>query len=160
MPLKIAGMEMKGPKTKLLVIPRDGFDIPLRFVAVTDESMFDVLCPEPTPPKALKKGGERVEVYDDPGYIAKKAQHAAKREAWYVIQSLKPSQIEWVSIKDEDPDTWINWRQELRDAGFSVLEINTIYATFLETNMVTEAMLDEARNRFLAYQQASLSETQ
>jgi hypothetical protein len=160
MPLKIAGIEMKGPKTKLLVFPRDGYDIPLKFVAVSDDTMFDVLCPEPKPPTGLKPGVGKVEIRDDPNYLAKRQLHGKIREDWFVIQSLKPSNIEWEIVKENDPETWGKWRQELKDAGFSLLEVNTIYQTFIETNVVTEDMLSEARSRFLASPQESLSEKQ
>lgn len=154
MPLKIGGITVDGPKTKLLVIPRDGFDIAFKFVAVTDDSVFEALCPAPVTRKGMKKDVGMVELTDDPGYLSQVQARGAKREAWYVIQSLKPSQIEWETVKESDPETWSNWRIDLKNAGFSILEINTIYATFLETNMVTDEMLTEARNRFLASQQA------
>lgn len=153
MPLKIGGIEIAGPKTKLLVIPRDGFDIPFKFVAVTDDTLFETLCPPIEVPKVLKPGQGKVEDPSNLGYQAKVVERGNRRESWYVIQSLRPSNIEWVTVKADDPSTWTNWRQDLRDAGFSVLEINTLYATFLETNMVTDEMLSEARNRFLASQQ-------
>lgn len=154
MPLKIGGIEIKGPKTKLLVVPRDGFDIPFKFVAVTDETGFELLCPEPKIPNKIVPGKGSVPDPSNETYQSQLVERAAQREGWYVIQSLTPSNIEWETVKANDPKTWTNWRQDLRNAGFSVIEINQIYATFLETNMLTEDMLDEARSRFLASQQA------
>ena len=153
MPLKIGGMEIKGPKTKLLVIPRDGFDVAFKFVAVTDESAFNMLCPEIPVPVRLIPGKGQVPNPEDPIYKIQLVERAAQREAWYILQSLTPSKIEWETVKANEPKTWPNWRLDLQNAGFSVLEINSLYQTFLETNMLTDEMLEEARNRFLASQQ-------
>jgi len=160
MPLKIGGLEMKGPKEVLIVIPRDDHDIPFKFIAVNDDSEFHKICPEPTPPMAIKPGEGKVAKYDDPGYKAALGLYAEQRESWYVLKSLEPSKIEWLTIRMDDPKSWVNWRTELKEAGFSVMEIQLIYSKFLEANMVTEQMLWQARERFLASQQADLSTKQ
>jgi hypothetical protein len=154
MPLKIGGVEIKGPKTALLVIPRENQDIALKFVAVTDDAEYDLLVPMPIPPKVMKVGVGTIENYEDTNYKAALKRRGEYREDWYFLESIKPSKIEWETVKAENPETWKNWREEFKTAGFSVLEINTIYATFLETNVLSDKMLDEARLRFLASQQA------
>ena len=160
MPLKIGGTLLDGPKKTLLVIPRDTGDLVFRFKAVTDDSPFDLLCPKPKPPISIKTGVGKVENTTDSRYLDAIAHHNVKRYAWYFLKSTEESNIEWSTIKMDDPNTWENWRKELTDAGLSARELDALVNKFTETNMVTEAMLDEARTRFLASQQETQLEKQ
>lgn len=152
MPLKIGGKIISGPKSNLLVIPRQDGDIAFRFIAVTDDSQFDLVYPRPKPPRSMRVGVGIVEKTDDPGYLGQLELREASRTDWFFLESIKPSAIEWETVDYKIPSTWKNWRQDLKSAGFSIPEINLIFSTFVDTNMLTEEMLKEARERFLASQ--------
>lgn len=148
--MKIGGRIIDGPKQILLVLPRgDQGDIPFKFIAVLDTADFDRMCRPPQPPVSIKVGVGRVENVEDKGYKAALERHGELRADWFFLQSIRPSEIEWDRVKMEDPSTWKYWRQEFRDAGFSVAETNKLWDAFLECNTVSEGMVQEARLRFL-----------
>lgn len=152
--MKIAGKVINGPKEGLLVLPRHDGDIAFKFIAVLDDEDFQKLCPRPQPPKSMKPGIGIVENVEDPKYKAAVDARGEMRGDWFFLQSIKPSDIEWTKVKLDDPTTWALWREELKEAGFNMQERDRIYVTFLETNTVSDGMVDEARARFLASQQA------
>lgn len=153
MPLKIGGRTVSGANTGLIVIPRNDGDIPFKFVAILDDSEYERINVEPKPPRTyVVKEARHVEKTDDPGFVAKHEAWRKTKWDWMFLKSVAPSEIEWQTIKMEDPSTWNQWKVELQEAGFSVGEVNQIEACFFETNMVTEAKLKEARDRFLAQQ--------
>lgn len=149
MPLKIGGKIMDGPSKGLIVIPKNGEDFAFEFVAVTDDTDFDVICPVPVPPREfVVKTQTTVDNVEDPNYKARLAERFRFRLDWMFLKSIEPSKIEWQTVKMEDPTTYANWRKELETAGLSIGELNQIYGCFHETNMVTQEKLDEAIKRF------------
>lgn len=149
--MKIGGRLIDGPKKVTLVLPRDEGDIVFNFVAVVDDSEFEKRFPVPEPPKVWKVK-EQLHFFntDDPSYKAQIRERIKIKNAWVFLESIKGSNIEWDLVKPDDPSTWDLWDKDLKQAGFSINEVNTIYEYFTRANMVTEGMLDEARNRFLA----------
>jgi hypothetical protein len=109
---------------------------------------FYRLCPIPTPPMMLK-GGRRVPDTEDKGYQTDVESHASKRSAYIIVRSLEPSQIEWDTVRLDQPSTWLSWEDDLKQAKFSVVEINRIHRLVLEANCLDEAKLEEARKSFL-----------
>lgn len=158
MSLKIGGRTVEGPKQGLLVLPRDDGDIVFRFIGITDDSEFEKICPAPKPPriKDIKKG-QTYDNVEDPNFKKKREEWANIKMAWYFLKSSAPSNIEWPSVNMEDSSTYQNYKKDLVEAGFTVGEVNTIYGKFIEVNMVTDDMLTEARNRFLASQEPEQS---
>lgn len=160
MPLKIGGQVVSGANTGLIVIPRESGDIAFKFIAVLDDSDYARINPEPKPPREyVTKEAKTIEKVNDPTYKAKLEKWRGDKWDWMFLKSVEPSKIEWETVNIDDPATWSLWKQELRDAGFSVGEINQIENTFFETNIVTDAKLKEARNRFLASQAQAALET-
>jgi hypothetical protein len=160
MPLKIGGQVVSGANTGLIVIPRESGDIVFKFVAILDDSDYLRVNPEPKPPREyITKEQKHVEKVNDPKYKAKHEKWRGDKWDWMFLKSVEPSMIEWETVKLDDPATWGNWKQELRDAGLSVGEIGQIENTFFETNIVTDAKLKEAKNRFLASQAQAMLET-
>lgn len=153
MPLVIGGKLADGPKKKLLVIPRDSGDIVFHFVAIIDDDAFDALVPAPIAPRMfVTKLQQTINNIEDPDYKQRMVDRFAIRQDWFFLNSVAPSNIEWERVKLEDPSTYSHWRGELKDAGFSINEVNTIWGTFMECNVLSEDMMNEARNRFLASQ--------
>lgn len=152
MALKIKGRVVDGPKVTFIVIPRQDGDIPFTFVSIQNDDDFDKLCPIPKAPRTQKTGVGIIENTEDPGYKKKLEARGNKRADWFFLNSIKPSEIEWTKVKLDDPETWHLWREELKEAGFSTAEQDYIYDSFLKTNTLSQAMVDEARLRFLASQ--------
>ncbi len=153
--MKIGGREIKGPNKVTLVLPReDQEDIVIIAQAVLDTELFDKLCPEPRPPVKLMAGGAKEANYQDSGYKAQLIEHNVKRMAFMVLYSLIPSQIEWATVDLENPGTWLNYNQELKEAGFSSVEINRIGQAVMQANALDEDKLEAARQVFLRGQAA------
>lgn len=159
MALSIGGKLAAGPKTKTLAIPRDSGDFIFHFIAITDDAAFDALCPPPRAPRKFVTNLQRtIDDVDDVNYQQQVAGRSTQRENWFFLTSIAPSDIKWEQVNMGDPSTYGLWREELKLAGFSINEINAIWATFLECNVLTDEMAREALNRFLASRQEKAEE--
>jgi hypothetical protein len=156
--MKIGGLEIKGPNQEVLVLPRGEQQIIIRAQSVLDMDTFDKLCPEPKAPGKRTRDGF-IPNHDDPGYKDILNMYQAKRLAYLVIQSLKPSDIEWDTVKEDDPSTWDNYLTDLKAGGLSNIEVNRIIVCVMQANSLDEKKLDEARKFFLAGQAQALSES-
>ena len=160
MPLKIGGREVSGANTGLIVIPRDSGDIVFKFVAILDDSDYTRVNPEPQPPREfITKEQKTIEKVNDPAYKARLEKWRGDKWDWMFLKSVEPSKIEWETVDLDNPATWGGWKQELRNAGLSVGEIGQVESVFFATNIVTDAKLKEAKNRFLASQAQEALET-
>lgn len=147
--MRIGGVEVKGPAEEVLVLPRlEGEDIVIRARAVMDMDAFEALCPAPKPPGIRTKEGWKPNEKDET-YQQGVAQHGELRFAYMVLKSLEPSEIEWEKINIADPSTWVDWQDELKEAGISSTEINRIIVCVMQANALDEAKLKEAREVFL-----------
>jgi len=147
--MKINGKEIKGKNKKTVVFPRENSE-PIVIVAesVSDFSKLDDYLHYPIPPVILKNG-EKINNLDDDGYKQQVINYNTRRIAWVILESLKPSNIEWETVKLDNPSTWLQYEQELKDSGFSAIEINIIKNTVMEANSLDEEKLEAARQVFL-----------
>jgi hypothetical protein len=148
--MKIRGREISGPNRVTLVLPReDGEDIPIIAQAVIDMTEIDKYVDTPKPPAVQKAGGVIEYNWKEPGYLDQLAQYNIRKMAWIVLKSLEPSEIEWETVEMENPSTWVNYQKELREAGFSEIEVNRICNICMQANALDEAKLEAARQSFL-----------
>ncbi len=77
-----------------------------------------------------------------------------RRFSLMLIRSLEPSNIEWENIKLEDSSSWLNWEEELKEAGLSETECNRVVAAVMAANSLDEDAIKEAREAFLRGQEA------
>jgi hypothetical protein len=148
--MKINGVEVKGPSEEVLVLPRaTGEDIPFIARAILDYDEFEKRVPEPKPKAVLVKGGWKENV-DDPAFKEAVEKRDDLRIAWLVLKSLEPSNIEWDTIDMDKPSTWLNWQDELRDAGLNTTEIGRVITCVTTANALNEEKLEAARESFLA----------
>ncbi len=158
--MKVGGVLIDGPKKVTLVLPRKNGDLVFQFIAVSDDSEFDKLYPAPEAPRTFITAKQQtISDYDDADYIRRSLEHRKARNAWVFLQSISPSNIEWDTVNRTDPNTFDNWDTDLRKSGLSINEINRIWAAYLEANIVSDEMLQEARMRFLASQVPEVSAT-
>lgn len=153
--MRIAGRELKEPKKKLLVIPRDEGGIPFHFIAITNSDDYEKINPKPLPPRVFKQAlGQTIEDVEDKTYKAKLMKWSTDKTNWVFLKSIEPSNIEWDTVNLSDASTYENWREDFKNSGFNQQEINAIFNAFAETNFLTDDMLTEARASFLAFQAA------
>ena len=145
--MKIGGVEVTACE-EVLVLPRISGDIVIRAQAVTDMSAFEALCPVPVAPGIRTRDGFKPN-FKDENYMALAAHHAEQRLSFMVIKSIEPSQIEWETVKLEDPATWSNWSKELKEHGLSDVECNRVIMCVMQANSLDEEKLRLAREVFL-----------
>jgi hypothetical protein len=151
--MKMNGVKLECPNEAILVLPRPDENIVFRAKAILDYDEFDKICPEPKPPVKVLKGGKRDVNLADVDYLKAVAEVNENRMAWIVLKSLAATEgLEWETVNMLQPSTWKNYAQELKDSGFSIIEINKIVGLALEANSLDEAKLDAARQAFLAGQ--------
>jgi hypothetical protein len=149
--MKLNGKKIEGPNEVTIVIPRgSGEDIVLKARAVLDLDDFEEMCPLPTPPSRRMAGGADVPNLKDQGYVSALQRRNVMRLNYIVLSSLEATEgLEWETVDISDSNTWDNFNTELKDAGFSPIEIQRIVADILNVNALDEAKIEEARQRFL-----------
>lgn len=159
--MKINGRKVDKPNFELLVIPRPDGNLVFKFDAVLSEKPYFDQCPRPTPPKAKKPGGVVVEKTDDPNYRKTLEAWGENKINWTFLQSIKATEgLEWETVIDSDPGTWGNWRKDLENAHFAVMEVNLLFQAFLVANSLSQDKIDEAREAFLLEQAEAQSPPQ
>lgn len=147
--MKIGGVDPKTLSNEvLLVLPRGETDLVFRARGLRDMDTFNAQCPQPKPPGKLTRDGF-VPMPDDPTYQNVLGEWAKKRLGYIILHSLKPSDIEWDTVKEDDPRTWGNWEKDLRDGGLSEIECSRVLAAVMEANALDEEKLKQAREIFL-----------
>jgi len=153
--MKINGREINGPNRVTLVLPREQEeDIAIVATAIPDMSGVDKYLTPPKPPANQKPGGAVEYNFQDAGYIQQLAAYNVQKIAWIVLESLKGSDIEWETVEEENPSTWVNYQKEMQAAGFSEIEINRVCNACMEANALDESKLEAARQSFLRGQAA------
>jgi len=149
MALNIGGQTIDGPSEEILVLPRSNGDLVITARAVLSMEDFDRYVRQPKAKRAFVKGKGNVLLTEDPGFVKEMETYGEKRFAFMAIKSLEPSEIEWQTVKLEEPATWVNWTKELSDAGLSEFEVQRIVVCVMQANSLDEAKLKEARAAFL-----------
>mgnify|MGYP001819969632 CR=1 FL=1 len=147
--MKIGGVEVTRAE-EVLVLPRQGDNLVFKAQAVLDMEAFDALCPKPTPPVRLTKDGKKEHKSGE--YLAQLTRWGEQRYAYVLIQSLKPSDIEWGIVKEDDPNSWLKWVDDFKSAGLADTEINRVQQLVLDANALNETKLKAAREAFLVGQ--------
>jgi len=161
--MKYRGKKIEGRNVVTLVIPRP--DGPIGFImeAVEDFDHFDNLCPAPEPPEILRPGGVREKNTTDPDFLKRVDAYAEARSHYMTITSLKATtDLEWDTVDYDDPATWKNWTTEMKESGFTDIEMGHVVRHVAKANCLDQDMLDEARTSFLldlARQKESTSQT-
>jgi hypothetical protein len=145
--MKIAGIDPKLlPPEDTLVLPRGDGNIVFKARGLSDMDEFNKLCPEPTPPVISTNSGQRLDT-EDANYLSDLKEHGKRRWAYYVVKSLQD--MEWDTVKPDQPSTWPNWDADLKSNGFTHAERNRVFNLVLEANSLSESKLDQARAIFL-----------
>jgi hypothetical protein len=152
--MKLGGKKLSA-NVVVIPIPRgDGEDIFFRAQAVLSMEEFDKICPVPKAPKKLVKGQGLSENRNDPIFLAAMKDYAKNRLSWMVIESLKATpDLEWETVKADEPSTWNGYEKELREAGFSEMELVRVVQGVMDANCLNEDLINEARKRFLSLAQ-------
>lgn len=153
--MKVGGVQVTPPPEGLLVLDREDGQLVFRAKPVPVEAwdFFNKACPEPPMPMVLKKG-EKIGNPDDETYKLQMAQMRSKRIAYLCLKSLEPSNIEWDTVNMDQPDTYLNFEDDLRASGMVEMEIQKVIGLCVGANSLDEEKLKAARESFLRGQQA------
>jgi len=152
--MKIKGRKIDKPNIEIIVIPRgDGESIVFKAQAVLDYEPFRKLCPAPEAPRRMLPGGVMQENIEDKDYLLKLGEYQTLRMAWVMLESLKATEdLEWETIKADEPSTWANFTKELEESKFSNAEIQMIVDGVAAANALDEEKIEAARKSFLLSQ--------
>lgn len=150
--MKIHGRKFQPHEVKMYLPRGDNDIIEVTARSILDDSAFFKLCPEPKPPQIIKKGGKRDVDLNDKGYLREVKDYGERKFAWMFLTSVTITGAEWETVNLNDPNTWLNWKDELLDCGFNSFEINRMIALMHEANCLDDTKLEEARARFLVKQ--------
>lgn len=149
--MKIKGKKLSGPYVKTIVLPREDESIVLRAQAVLDYEEFEQLCPKPKPPEVLRPGGAKSYDVTDKKYNKRLTEWAENQVNWMVVKSLSATEgLEWETVKVNEPDTWGNYKQEMKDSGISIAEMARVVDAVMTASGLNQAKIDEATQDFLA----------
>jgi len=155
--MKYKGHQLKGCATEVIVLPRQSGDIVITVQAILDYDDFDKLAPRPEPPKKLLPGGITQMNVEDPEYRTALMKHVTYRTHWMILKSLQATpDLEFENVKMDDPDTWENYLEEFKTAGFAPVEVNKIIEAIMTVNGLNDKKIEEATKSFLAGQAAKL----
>lgn len=141
-----------GPNVVTLVLPRGEEEpIVIRAQAVLDYDEFNAIFPRPEPPVKIMRGGAKQPDFEAKSFLQEMQDYGLKRTQYMIIKSLSATEgLKWERVKIEDPNTWHDWENELKEAHISDVERQRIMAAVMEANALNEAKLEEARERFLS----------
>ena len=149
--MKLKGQKLQGPAIEVIVLPRQCGNLVFKAQAVIEDKEFDSLCPRPIPPKKLMPGGVTQINVEDPEYKKSITEFAIRRTHWMILKSLQATtDLEWETVKMDDPSTWSNFAQEFLESGLTAIEVNRIIDVVMTVNGLNEKKIDEATKAFLA----------
>jgi hypothetical protein len=152
--MKLKGREIKGPNVEMVVIPRGEDDeLVFKCCAVLDYTLFDELVSEPKPPITRKPGQASKPDTNNKKFQEEMSAYAEKRMQYMMLKSLEATEdLVWDTVNMNDPETWGNYLEEMRQAGLTEIEIGKLFSGMMSANCLNEAKIEEARQRFLARQ--------
>jgi hypothetical protein len=153
--MKANGKRLYIPFTKVIVIPRGTVEEHIGFKAKSVDCLdeFEKLCPRPDPPEIEKPGGEKLPDFKNKEYKKLINEWATRQIDFICINSLVlPDDWEWETVDFVDPETFGNWRDELKEAKFTEAEVMILLNGVLVVNSMSDAAIKEAEKDFLAFQ--------
>lgn len=149
--MKYKGKKLEGRNTDILVLMRGQDRIVFKAQALESYDEFDKLCSMPSIPTRLRPGNVKEPNPNDTVYKGLVEKYAEKKTNYTIIKSLDISEdIEWDNVNLNKPETWGNWQKELKDAGFTEIEIMRVLQLCTRVNCLDEDLLDQAKEDFLA----------
>ncbi len=153
--MKIHGKKLSGPNIEVIAIPRQSGDIIFKAQAVLDYKDFDSLNPVPKPPQIMRPGGITSFDVEDKDYKTKLRTWSLSKTDYMVLKSLSATPgLEWEDVNMSEPETWVNYRQEMQDSGLSPAEVSRIVDGVASACGLNQEKIDEATKRFLALEAA------
>jgi len=127
----------------------------MKITPVLDWEKVNQYIDKPEPLETILADGKRIKNFDHPKYLEKLEKYNSLTHAWFILESLKDSDIEWATIKMNDPATWENYLIELETVLLKA-EINRLMN---EINSVNNPSKESAEQAFKAFIKDTLEES-
>lgn len=154
--MKIKGQQVSPPKPVEFVIYREdaeGNPANITFLcgAVLDYSEFEKLCPVPKAPLRTDiKTGEQTRDTNHKRFRIDNDLYADRRINYMIIKSISATpDLEWDTVKLDDPETWKNYESELR-TFLTPAETTLLVNAAIEANSPSKNRRKEALENFTA----------
>ena len=149
--MKLSGHTFEKPAIVYCVLPRDEEPVVFMCGPVLDYDEYEALCPTPKPPIQIHKGGVKIPDLQDETFLQQVNSRSDSRINYIVLKSLQyTTDLEWETVDMQDPKTWGNYEQELKDCFFTKTEVQRIQNACFEANSLSESRVEEARANFFA----------
>lgn len=149
--MKINGRELSGPRIEVLVIPRQEGDLIFQAQSVLDYEPFDTLYPQPKPPVRMLPGGIKSLNTESPKYQEELDKWSTLKWHWMVLKSLEATEgLEWDTVDMQKPETYENYRDDMKNAGMSPAEIAMLISLVTDACGLNQTKVEEATKAFLA----------
>lgn len=154
--MKIKGKTFKGPSVEHVIIPRTGEDgepddVVFTLQAVLDFEEFEKVYPMPVPREIIKPDKSRELDANDPVYLDAIGKRNGAQMKWMILKSMEATEgLEFDKVDMEKPETWDLFDEELKEAGFTQLEVGRIIKGAMDVNGINSTRIEEAKKRFLA----------
>ena len=150
--MKIKGKSFDKPKPVTVILPFGDEDILILCGCVPDYGPFEEMCPLPKAPEVLRPGKVKTVNVSDKKFLKQVGEHAQLRTYWLIKESVRETEgLEWETVDDTDPTTWVNLEKEMLVA-FGELGVSKIIKAVLRANGLSQEIVGEARDSFLASQ--------
>lgn len=148
--MKINGKTFTTPPRKDVVIMRGSEPVHFILEAILDYTEFEEVCKLPNPPIRVTPGKGKTPVYDDPNYTKAIHEWSGKRVDWMFLKGVIPTDIEWETVDMADPETWGNYKTEMRKAGFTDAQLGHLLSAITDLNGLDPEKIEKATKDFLA----------
>lgn len=153
--MKLRGRVVNNTNIAIVVIPREDEPLVFRFKPVIKFDEFDNYVKLPEPPTIQPNGKPKFKDFEDADYKTELTKYAVLKHQWMFLESISATeQLEFETVKRNDPTTWHLVQKELEDAELTITERNMLLEGFNSANSLDEDKLRVARDSFLASAQA------
>lgn len=148
--MKINGKTFTGAFVKPVVFPRGDDRIVFKVQAILDYEEFEKLCPRPQAPMIKPLNGPERPDLKDEEYLKALNEYSLKNTDYLLLKSLQATEgLEWDNVDYNNPDTWKNWRQDLRSAGLTEMEVVHLLNEAIAVNGLDPEKIKQATEDFL-----------
>ncbi len=151
--MKMNGKNLSGPRIEIIVLPRQDGDLVFKAESVLDYEPFEKMYPQPNPPERILPGGIKSLNIESPAYKEALEKWGVAKWDWMLLKSLQATDnLEWEKVEIDQPETYSEYKQEMKEAGLSPAEIAMIQGIVIDACGLNHFKVEQATKAFLAGQ--------
>lgn len=147
--MKLGSRSIAIPTYDVVPIVREGEETFYFKLGPVNLDDFDEYYPEPKVPWIQKPGEPAKSNPDDPTYKEKMEKRGEARTHFMIIQSLAATEdLTWDRVKLDDPETYPEWENELKEANVLDVEIMRLQNAAFKVNGLNETVIEAEKKAF------------